>query len=309
VPNVSGDPARMPDFCSPRRGVRHTVDSAIQSLERLGVDLDQLVLRSAGRGWIRGTVVRQDPEPGVELTDQTRIVLEVAGTGTLGSHPFALREDSDDDLRLDALFALFDNPLGKVSHAVRRGGGFLQLHPDDPSGALRWIEGIFRVSVKPWTKRRWHAVARLLPVLHRVAGRSDAIPLALRLVFGLPVRRVRTIVGLVMMPDERRTRLGVANGRLGIDAAIGVGRRASTAVEVTVGPVSLDAYREHQAPSEHAERRAVYRLVLPAHMHDAVTERWVVGDPSEPARLRDSWQPAALGLNSFLGGREARRPA
>jgi hypothetical protein len=243
------------------------------------------------------------------LTDQTRVVLEVAGTGALESHPFPLREDSDDDLRIDALFALFDNPLGKLSYAVRAGGGFLRLHPDDPSGALRWIEGIFRVSASPWAKRRWYAVARLLPVLHRVAGRLDAIPLALRLVFGLPVRRVRTVTGLVRMPDERQTRLGVANGRLGIDAAIGLGRRASTAVEVTIGPVSLDAYREGRTPSEEAERQAIYRLVLPAHMHGAVTERWAVGDPAEPPRLRDSWQPAALGLNSFLGGRETRRPA
>ena len=72
---------------------------------------------------------------------------------------------------------------------------------------------------------------------------------------------------------------------------------------VTIGPVSLDAYHEHRAERERLERQAVYRLVLPAHMHESVTERWMVGERGEPARLRDAWQPAALGLNSYLGGR------
>jgi type VI secretion system (T6SS) VasB/ImpH family protein/PASTA domain-containing protein len=301
---MSDDAAVMPDFCAPRRGVRQTIDSAIPSLERLGIEPGQIVLRSAGAGWLPGTVVAQEPAPGTPLGEQTRIVLDVAGTGSLESVPFALREDSDDDMRVDALFALFDNPLRKLSYTVRRGGGFLQLHPDDPTGALRWVEGIFRVPARPWAKRRWYAMARLLPALHRVAGRADAVPLALQLVFGLPVRRVRLIAGLVPMHEDRQTRLGVANGRLGVDAAIGRGRLASTAVEVTIGPVTLDRYRECQVAGERAEREAIYRLVLPAHMHRAVTERWAVGDPGEPARLRDSWQPAALGLNSFLGGVE-----
>ncbi len=303
------EPPRMPDLVTPRRGIRQTVDSALPSLDRLGVELDRIVLRSAGAGWTTGTVVAQQPPPGTEIGPQTRVVLDVAGIGALDSLPFPLREDSDGDMAADAFFALFDNPLGKLGHEVRLGGGFLELRADDPSTALRWIEGIFRLSTRPWAKRRWYAVARLLPTLHRVAGRADALPLALGLVFGLPVADVRLVAGLVPLPDDRRTRLGVANGRLGFDAVAGTGVAASTALEVHIGPVSLEAYHEHQAASERVEREAIYRLVLPAHLHGAVTERWRVGTPDRPPRLRDSWQPAALGLNSYLGGHAPGRRA
>ena len=291
----------MPDFATPRRGIRHSIDSALQSLERIGVEIDRVVIRRAGAGWPVGTVVGQEPAAGVALTDRTRIVLAVAGTGSLESLPFPLREDSDDDVRADELFALFDSPLGKLGHAVRTGGGFLELRPDDPSTALRWIEGIFKFSARTWPKRRWYVVARLLPALHRVAGRSEAIPLGLGLVFGLPVRGVRSVSGLVLTRDARRTRLGIQNGRLGLDASVGTGIRALTSLEVTIGPVTLDQYREHAVPTERAQRDALYRMLLPAHVHDAVTERWRVGERSDGTVLGDSWKPAALGLNSYLG--------
>lgn len=301
--------SRMPDFCTPRRGVRQTVDAALASLQRLGVEPERVVLRAAGAGWVSGTVVRQDPPPGHQLTPETRLVLEVAGTGALESLPYPLRDDSDDDLRVDALFALFDTPLLRVRHVVRQAGGFLEIHPDEPATALRWIEGIFHVAPRAWSKRRWYAVARLLPTLHRVAGRTEAIPLAFRLVFGLPVASVRVVSGLAALPEARHTRLASANSRLGTDAALGVGLRATTAVEIVIGPVSLETYQEHQAPTDRVERDAIYRLVLPAHLHRAVRERWTVGTPAEPPRLQDGWQPAALGLNSYLGGRvaESRR--
>lgn len=296
----------MPDLAAPRRGVRHTLDTALQTLGRLGVDDDRVIVKRAGAGWTPGTIVAQEPLPGTELGEQTRVVLVVAGTGALESLPFPLREDSDADMRVDELFALFDSPLGKLGHAVRMGGGFLELRPDDPSTALRWIEGIFRIPARSWPKRRWYAIARLLPVLHRVAGRSDAVPLGLGLVFGLPVRHVASTIGLVPTREERRTRLGRQNGRLGIDASVGVGVRALTGLTITIGPVTLDQYREHATASERAQRDALYRLLLPAHVQDAVVERWRVGDRTVGARLGDAWEPAALGLNSYLGQKRMR---
>src|SRR5687768_9893342 len=146
---------RMPDFCTPRRGVRQTVDAALASLHRLGVEPERVVLRAAGAGWAPGTVVNQEPAAGQIVAPETRLVLEVAGTGALESLPYPLREDSEDDMRVDALFALFDTPLLRVRHAVRQAGGFLELRADEPATALRWIEGIFRISPRSWSKRRW----------------------------------------------------------------------------------------------------------------------------------------------------------
>jgi hypothetical protein len=303
---ADAEPVNMPDFATPRRGVRHTIDTALQTLERLGVDFDRIVIRRAGAGWPTGTVVAQEPAAQSILTDQSRIVLSIAGTGSLESFPFPLREDSDQDLRADEFFALFDNPIGKLGHSVRRGGGFLELRPDEPATALRWIEGLFQISAQSWPKRRWYAVARLLPALHRVAGRADAVPLGLGLVFGLPVMHMKSVAGMVPTHEDRRTRLGMRNGRLGVDASVGAGVRALTGLVITIGPVTLDQYREHTTPSERAQRDALYRLLLPAHVQDAVVERWRVGTPADGSRLGDVWNPSALGVNSYLGQRPMR---
>ena len=75
--------APMPDLVAPTRGVRHTIDSAIPTLERLGIPAERVVVESAGAGWLRGTIVRQRPAPGEPITARTRVVLHAAGTGAL----------------------------------------------------------------------------------------------------------------------------------------------------------------------------------------------------------------------------------
>ncbi|MEO8451211.1 MAG: type VI secretion system baseplate subunit TssG [Gemmatimonadota bacterium] len=291
----------MPDFCTPERGVRQTVDAAVPALLRLGVAMDQLILQSAGAGWARGTIVEQSPAPGTPLEPGSRIVLDVAGTGSLESLPFPLRDSNEGDFRSDRLFALFDNPLLKIGHHLRAAGGMLALHPDDPAGAYRWIVEIFGVKAEQWARERWYDVARLLPSLHRIAGRPDGPALALKAVFRLPAGVVRLVAGVAPVPSDRRTRLGMLNGRLGVDSIVGDGVTAATSVEIDIGPVDLATYRLHLAPVMRREREALYRLVLPAHLRSAVRERWHVGERSEGAVLGDPNRVAALGVNAYLG--------
>lgn len=299
----------MPDLCAPRRGVRHRLDSAILSLLRLGVEAERIVVESAGPGWPAGTVVRQSPAPGSELSQQTRVVLGVAGAGGLDTLPFPLRDESDTEFRVDRLFALFDSQVQKLAHFVREAGEVLDLHPDDPPSALRWIEEIFRESAAPWPESRWYAVARLLPALHRVAGTAEGVTLGCGLVFDLPVERVRTVGGVVPLAPERRTRLGEANSRLGFDTVAGDGAEAQTVLEVTFGPLDLETYRRHHRPEARREREALYRLVLPYHLHGSVVERWSVGDPSAALRLGEAPAQPVLGVNSYLGADQPRRIA
>ena len=306
----------MPDLCTPRRGFRHDLDSAVATLRRLGVEADRVVVRSAGPGWARGTVMRQAPEPGTELSSRTRVTLFVAGMGGLDLLPYPLRNPPADGLGPDGLMALFDNPLEKLALHVRQAGGFLALHPDDDAVTLRWIEEIFGLSAAPFPREAWYPLARLLPALHRVAGTAEAVRLALDLVFGLPVAEVRPAPGIVPLPPEGRTRLGLAASRLGVDTVTGDGVAAPCVLEVTLGParpgdppLTLAQWREHHTPARRAQRDALYRLVVPARFHRTLRERWVVGDPAAGARPGDPEHPPVLGVNTRLGAIPQRSAA
>jgi hypothetical protein len=299
----------MPDFVRPTRGVRHTIDSAIPTLERLGVPDDRVVLESAGAGWLRGTIVRQHPEAGEPLTPRTRVVLHVAGTGALDSVPFPLRDADDREFRVDRLLQLFDNPLLKVAYHLRDAGGYLSLRPGDPDGAARWLEEIFHIPTDTWPRELWYPLARLLPTVHRIAGRREAVPLAFRLVFDLTVADVRSVPGIAPLPERQRTHLGRHNSRLGVDTVAGRGLHGETAVCVVFGPVSLDAYRDHLRPERRRQRDLLYALTLPCHLRDKVREVWSVGSREEPARIGEPGVAPVLGVNCYLGRSGRRRIA
>jgi hypothetical protein len=299
----------MPDLVSPTRGVRHTVDSAIPTLERLGVRPDRIVLESAGAGWLRGTIVRQRPAPGESVTQRTRVVLHVAGTGAFESLPFPLRDADDRELRVDRVLAIFDNPLLKLSYHLRDAGGYLTLRPGDAEGAVRWLEEVFHIPSEAWPRELSYPLARLLPVLHRIAGRREAVPLAFRLAFGLPVADLRAVPGVAPLPEARRTRLSRSNSRLGVDAVAGAGLLGENAVRVVFGPISLGLYREHLKPERRRQRDALYALTLPSHLRDGVRELWAVGSREEPVRIgADDFEPV-LGVNCYLGSGGERRMA
>lgn len=294
------DSGRMPDFCRPRRGVRQRVDAAVASLLRLGVDAERIVVESAGPGWAAGVVAWQAPAPGAPITPRTRVVLAAGGAGALDTLPFPLRDAHDEELRADRLLALLDNPLLKLGIFIRRAGGFLALRRDDPVSALRWIEEIFELSSAPWPRELWYSVARLLPTLHRVAGRPEAVPFALGVVFDLPVAELRIVSAVVERSGGEVTRLGGESARLGVDTVLGGGALGESSLQVRIGPISLAAYLEHTRPARRAQRDALYRLVLPAHLA-RVQECWTVGDPAAGSRLGHGKEPPVLGVNCYLG--------
>lgn len=301
----------MPNLVRARRLARQTLDSALTTLHALGVDDARVVVESVGRGWEPGTIVEQTPAPGAPLTARTRIVLKVAGPSAIDALPFAMRDEDEYEFRSDRLFALFDSPLAKLAHRVRRGGDYFVASPDDMVRTRRWIEEIFQLSAERWSEERWFAIARLLPALHRIAGRELALRVAFRLVFSLPVEHVSMHAGVVKLGGGM-TRLGAGNSRLGVDTIAGTGLRDEASVEVRYGPIDLAMYRAHDGERARRERDALYRLVLPMHLARSVRERWRVGDASRPARVGGAAaneDAAVLGVNSYLGALPQRRSA
>ncbi len=303
------DPIVMPDLAGVRRTARHRIDSALLTLLRLGVDFGRVVLESAGPGESQGSVVSQDPAPGVALTRVSRIVLRVGGSGAMDLLPFPLRDESETEFRADRLFAIFDNPALKLGFFLRQGGAYLALHADEPMTARRWLEDLFAISADPWPEERWHPLARLVPRLHALGGTGAALRVAMQAVFGLPVADVRVRTDLVPVSPEAITRLGARNGRLGFDAVLGGGMRGDARVEITYGPLSLDDWRRHSTRDNGRQRQALFPLILPAHLSGAVTERWTVTGAGEGTRPGLADQPALLGVNAYLGAIPLRRAA
>lgn len=301
----------MPDFVHPRRGARHTIDTALRALRALGFDDAHVVVESAGAGWAPGAVVRQTPEPGAPLGAGSRVVLGVAGVGALEALPYALRDVDDSAFGVDPLTALLDNPMHKLRHHLRGGGEFFALRPDDPVSARRWIEQVFQLDPSAWVPARWPALARLLPVLHRVAGREAGLALALRLVFGVRLAGVALERAAVPIPHADRLALGTRAARLGVDALLGAGRVEVARLALTIGPVPLATYRAHEDAALAAERRALYELVVPTALAADLREQWIVGDPAAAARLgatsdATGWGNAALGQSAVTGSPVAR---
>lgn len=306
---AGGTPLQMPDLAGIGRTARHRVDSALLTLLRLGVDFGRVVLESAGPGESLGAVVSQDPAPGAVLSPVSRIVLRVGGSGGLDLMPFPMRDESDTEFRLDRLFAIFDNPALKLGFFLRQGGAYLALHADEPLTARRWLEDLFSIPAEGWSPGRWHPLARLVPRLHAIGGTATAVRVAMAAIFDLPVAAVTVTRQVVPVAGPGVLRLGTRNGRLGFDSVLGGGIVADARVEITYGPVTLDAWRGHVGERATAERRALFPFILPAHLAGLVIERWHVGDRTPGARLDERELPSLLGVNAYLAASPSRRAA
>ncbi len=288
----------MPDLVSASRLFRHDVHSAIGSLAALGVSLDRVDLRYEAGGE-PGRVLAQKPAPGTTLHATSRTELRIAGTGTLYSVPYVLRDATEPgQMAVDALAEVLDTSLIRARLFVQSAGGHFLLQPGVPVTALRWIQEVMRLDASAWSQSEWYRMARLLSVLPTIAGRADAVGTALRFVFGLPVSEPVLRYARLPMRDAIATRLGSWNGRLGVDAVVGNGLTVPHQLAIRIGPVPLKTYlAQHK---REAARTALYRLLLPTFLPGGVRERWVVEPRGQEYRLGSREAPALLGASSYL---------
>ena len=304
--------ARMPDLVRISRGLRHTVDSALATLARLGL-ADRVFLEAAGPGGPPGSIVGQEPAAGTPL-DERGVTLRVAGPGGALHLPFAVRSRTrpghsgeagaglpPPPLEADRLLALFDDQVLRLASFVRRAGGYLRLDAARPEPARRWVEGVFQLPAGPWTPPQLQRLAGFLPRLHRRAGTAGGLVEALAVVLGLDACRVEVAERRPALPEEERTRLGTHATRLGVDALAGWDVPALAGLEVTYLVPDAAAYLEEMRPEAGERRRALYVLLLPARFHpDGIRERWRVRH--RPAARLGVPALAVLGRACYVGG-------
>jgi Type VI secretion, TssG len=293
--------AVMPEVSRPQYGFYHTVDSALASLARAGIAPERITIRMAGRGWQKDRVVQQSPSAGSPLTDDVAVELTVEGDGLFSRLPTGMRELGPDPERepgIHELAALVDDPIDKVASYVRQGGLYFDVQPDNAPGCARWIR-LFGIDPGDWPRESWYPLAVLLPRLQDLAGREAGLRLALKVLLDLDVAAIDWRARRTRLSPEALSSFGERASRLGIDLIVGDGMEDEAALDITLGPVSLPVYRQHQTDEGVQRLRQVLHLLLSHHLEYAI--RWLVGDTNRAPRLGIGEENALLGINTHFG--------
>lgn len=289
----------MPDLTTIRYGFYHTPDSALASLAKLGITPERITIDKAGRGWLPGRIIDQQPSPNTPLKANTRIELTVEGDGLFYYLPVGMREGSKEgEIGTQEFAALFDDAVEKATHFVRQGGRYFDISPENKMGCARWIR-LFGLEPDEWPSERLFRLAVVLPRLHRLAGREEGLRLAARMLLDLEIVSLDLRPRFTRLAGEEQSRLGEQGSHLGIDLIMGEGLDDESEMVITFGPVGLDTYYLYQSEFGQHYIHQVLSLVLPFHLNYDVC--WLAGEQNLAPRLGNAADNAVLGVNSHLG--------
>lgn len=288
----------MPDFSSGALGYRHTVDSALQTLESLGVPPSRITIAMAGLGAPDRQVVSQSPKPGEPLDGGSAIRLSVAGLGFFEHLPVGMwHRGGEEGPGVEEMVRVFDDPLQKALCWMREGARLFDIRSGDPAACERWIR-LFGLNPAEWPRENWPTLARLLPSLRKLAGSEDGVRTALRVLLGLPLMEIRRRPCFRRLSEREISRLGGARARLGVDMVAGDRLEDLAELRLRLGPVDLETYRDYEQP--HRRRLVEQTVALVAFCYQDWSLDWVVLGPDR--ELRSGARPAIsrLGLNAYL---------
>ena len=290
----------MPDFVSGTHAFRHTMHSALASLEAERVSPGRLRLRSVGRESVpEGTVVGQSPAPGEPVDDSTVLSLEIAGEGFYHHLPFGMWDEGGEKTAgTREMLEGIDDPLLKVTHWSREGALLFRIAVNNPLACARWM-ALFGVRAEAWPRALWFPLASLLGSLASKAGTRDGIALVLWALFGLPLADLRYRRSYTMLPAEFITHLGEQSSRLGVSTVAGDSIEDLAALEIAIGPVTLAQYERFEQQEGHDLLLRALKFVIPVSLDYAV--HWEVLDRTQAPRLGEPVKNSRLGVNCYLG--------
>ncbi|MEO8367753.1 MAG: type VI secretion system baseplate subunit TssG [Candidatus Solibacter sp.] len=294
TPNSVG--SVMPELAAPQYGFWHTINSALETLERLGVSSRRITIRMAGLGWPAGWIVDQRPEAGTTLTADTVIEVWAAGLGLFHTLPVGMWDRAGDgNIGTQEIVELFDDPFQKAAHWIWEGARIYNLHA---LACERWIR-LFGIDPAQWPKENWYELALLLPPLQRLAGTEEGIRTALRQLLGVEVLEITPQRSFLPIPAEHRCALGRHNRQLGLDTVMGKRVEGLRALEIRLGPMTLARWEDLQQPEGRRRLETVLDLCMPVHQERRVT--YEVLDRRKAPRLGLAEANSRLAVNSYLG--------
>lgn len=289
----------MPDFVHGTASFAHTVDSAMQVLDALGIAESRLTLHMAGPGRRGLEVVRQSPTPGTPLTPSTIITLWISGFGFFDSFPMPMRESGGEaEFGTRELCRLFDDPLQKAGQWTRAGAPLFHIGPDKLAACRRWLS-LFGIESSAWPEELLYPLSLLAPTLASNAGRKVGIRLAFLVLLGLPVRSFESQTEFRTLPSSQLSCLGTQASRVGRDLIAGDRQLDIDSLIIQLGPVPLDIYTRFQSDSGRRLLALAASVSVSAWQNHRIT--WLVQDANAAPRLGIAARNSRIGLNFYLG--------
>lgn len=289
----------MPDFAHGTASFTHTVDSAIQVLDALGIAESRLTLHIAGPGRNGLEIVRQSPAPGAPLTPSTPITLWISGFGFFDSLPMPMRESGGEaEFGTRELCRLFDDPLQKAGQWIRAGAPLFRIGPDKLAACRRWLS-LFGIEPSEWPEDLLYPLSLLAPTLASNAGRKVGIRLAFLVLLGLPVHSFELQTQFRTLPLIQISRLGTQASRVGRDFVAGDRQLDTGSLIIQLGPVPLDVHTKFHSDSGRRLLALTASVSVSAWQSHRIT--WLVQDANATPRLGIAERNSRIGLNFHLG--------
>ena len=289
----------MPDFARGTAGFAHTVDSAVHVLEALGIAESRLTLRMAGPGRPGLEVVRQSPQPGVQLTPSMPVTLWISGFGFFEALPVPMRESGGEaEMGTRELCQVFDDPVQKAAQWLRAGAPLFKIGPGKYAACRRWLM-LFGLESSGWPDEMLYPLALLAPTLARMGAREVGIQLAFLVLLGLPVYKFNHRSAHRFLAHNEHSLLGSWASRLGRDFVAGDRQIDIDSITLQLGPVSLDSYASFQSERGRRLIQMTADLCMSAYQNHSIA--WFIEGSNDAPRLGIATQNSCIGLNFYLG--------
>lgn len=293
--------ARMPALSTGTQSHRHSVHSALATLDALGVPSHRISILRSGREAVEaGTVVRQIPAPGTPLTGDMAVRLYIAGLGLTHALPVGMW-DSGGETHAGTREVLegLDDPFEKLAHWFHEGAPLFRLSPEDLGACARWLT-LFGVDPELWPRALWYRLASLIAGMARYSCSQQGVSFVLSTLLGLQVHRFHYVPRWTRLPDSSLSGLGGRASRLGVDMVVGDAVEEMAALEIELGPVPLVTYEYFtESPEGAALLRQTLEMCLP--VSSDYVARWLVLDQKRAPRLGMRESNSRLGVNTYMG--------
>ncbi len=219
----------MPDFCS--RKMPFNFVAALMLLKQVGIDLNKVHLKAVGcYENYKGEILGQEPKAGTELSQNTKIFLEVGKWSAVDIIPYQffygvtgspkVSNKWEDDAR--NLMAPFDaGVIRSLAHADYEMLKFALSTIDNEHLSKFMTLFDFSLDFRATDQREIILWASLLPSFYYWSGNPEMVSIVLGFIFGYKFLIEENIGITFKLPDKIVTRLGSRLNQLGTEFILG----------------------------------------------------------------------------------------